>query len=190
VYNTNNLIVLSIKGTSLIYVIISNHSMWGWEGLCNDFPVNIWWFQSKLSRYYDYSQIPSILERCFVTFPAHALNAGIHEGPNKRPEGGEWEPIKLLLQRENLAYTPIATRFTLTHKSGSKLGTHKPTRPRDKPRTKLEGLEAEANHKRQSNKLSAWARADCPHSRDRPRYPGGLSAMLSRTVQKSHPNLQ
>jgi hypothetical protein len=64
--------------------------------------------------------------------------------------GSEWEPIKILLQRENSAYTPIATRFARTHKSGSKLGTHKPTRPRDRPRIKLEGLEAEASHKRWS----------------------------------------
>jgi hypothetical protein len=93
--------------------------------------------------------------------------------------GSEWEPIKILLQRENSAYTPIATRFTRTHKSGSKLGTHEPTRPRDKPRTKLEGLEAEANHKRRSNKLSAWAGADCPHSR------GGPSTVPWRTVRSA-----
>jgi hypothetical protein len=90
--------------------------------------------------------------------------------------GSEWEPIKFLLQRENSAYTPIATRFTRTHKSGSKLVTHKPTRPREKPRIKLEGLEAEANHKRRSNKMSAWAGADSPHSRGRP------STVLWRTV--------
>jgi hypothetical protein len=70
--------------------------------------------------------------------------------------------------KENSTYTPIATRFTRTHKRGSKLGTHKPTRPRDKTRTKLEGLEAEANPKRRSNKLSAWVGADCPHSRGGP----------------------
>jgi hypothetical protein len=85
-----------------------------------------------------------------------------------REGGSEWEPIKILLQRENSTYTPIATWFTRTHKSGSKLGTHKPTRPRDKTRTKLEELEAEANHKRWSNKMSAWAGADSPHSRGRP----------------------
>jgi hypothetical protein len=89
----------------------------------------------------------------------------------------EWEPIKFLLQRENSAYTPIATRFTRTHKSGSKLGTHKSTRPGDKPRTKLEGLEAKANHKRRSNKMSAWAGADCPHSM------GGPSVVPWQTVR-------
>jgi hypothetical protein len=92
-------------------------------------------------------------------------------------EAGEWEPIKILLQRENSAYTAIATRFTRTHKSGSKLGTHKSTRPGDKPRTKLEGLEAKANHKRRSNKMSAWAGADCPHSM------GGPSVVPWQTVR-------
>jgi hypothetical protein len=64
-----------------------------------------------------------------------------------------------------------------THNSGSKLGTHKPTRSRDKPQTKLEGLEAEANHKRRSNKLSAWVGVDCPHSR------GGPSAVPWQTIR-------
>jgi hypothetical protein len=32
----------------------------------------------------------------------------LREGPKRRPEGGEWEPIKILL--ENLANVPISTR--------------------------------------------------------------------------------
>jgi hypothetical protein len=46
------------------------------------------------------------------------------------------EPIKILSYEMNSAYTSIATRNTHTHKSGSKLGKHKPTGPRDKPRIK------------------------------------------------------
>ena len=34
----------------------------------------------------------------------------VFEGPNRRPEGGEWEPIKIL--RENKAYVPNSTRHT------------------------------------------------------------------------------
>jgi len=33
-----------------------------------------------------------------------------YEGPERRPEGGEWEPIKIL--RENKTYVPNSTRHT------------------------------------------------------------------------------
>jgi hypothetical protein len=59
------------------------------------------------------------------------------EGPIRRPErGSEWELIEILSYEMNSTYTLIFTQITYTHKSGSKLGTHKPTSPRDMPRIK------------------------------------------------------
>jgi hypothetical protein len=72
--------------------------------------------------------------------------------------GNEWEPIKILSYEMNSTYNPIVTRITHTHKSGSKLGTHKPTSPRDNPQIKMR------KHKTRGKELGrSWlAEADYP----------------------------
>jgi hypothetical protein len=89
--------------------------------------------------------------------------------------GSEWEPIKILLQRENSAYTPnsqprIATRVCQSHvviKDVPTLGTKLQTIPKRKHDSRSKGLSCPAGY-----------------LADRPQPPGGPSARTRWTVRE------
>jgi hypothetical protein len=106
--------------------------------------------------------------------------SGINEGPIRRPEkgGSEWEPIKIILQREISAYVPNHNQgfHTSLPRSRSHNG---PTNPRNKPQTIPKW-----KHNSRSKGLSCPAKplADSPRGYGGPSAScGGLSKKRSRT---------
>jgi hypothetical protein len=110
---------------------------------------------------------------------------GSTEGPVRRPErgGSEWEPIKILLQRENSAYVPNSQPHMTTRVyQGSVVTANLPTLGENPKRSQSE------RETQREKDLAAqhWTRRTVrKHLADRLQGPGGLSADTGRTVREA-----
>jgi hypothetical protein len=107
------------------------------------------------------------------------------EGPIRRPErGGEWEPIKILLQRENSAYTPNSQpRIPTQVCQGHVVTTHLPTLGTNPKRSQSGSTTQEA---KDLAVLQQPLRTVREPGADGPLPTGGRSNKHNRTTKQAH----
>jgi hypothetical protein len=101
--------------------------------------------------------------------------------------GSEWEPIKILLQRE----LGLCPKFTTkdSHTSLSRSRSHnRPTNPRNNPNSKQYG--SATQEAKDLGNLRCLGQTVCGGRADGPRGLGGWFARPRRTVRKISPNNQ
>jgi hypothetical protein len=110
------------------------------------------------------------------------LDASLKDRLGHQRGGSEWAPIKILLQRENSAYTPNSQPRILTRVfQGNIVTTDLPTlgtnHRQSRSESKTQGAKDIATQHCNRRTIRKHL-ADCPHGL------GGLSAGLRRTVRK------
>jgi hypothetical protein len=136
--------------------------------------------ESKLSKLYVVALLPLTLSRYLMS--EQEVASKLKDRLGYQRGGSEWEPIKILLQRENSAYAPnsqprIPTRVCQGHVVTTDLPTLG-TNP------KGSRSESETQEAKNIAALRSTRRTVRKHRVDHPQGQGGLSAGLRWTIRK------